>query len=334
MHKLMIEFQKFQFSMPYLFSVLKFKEKDTKTKVAYILFYVTKVEQLRHSMQAHIICDRINSILNFHVIDKERLSPDKIGYPKMVKIEDVEDALSDRGYFSENDGINDGVDKHYKETEAKKSFTIAETKVSELTEVFCKAYEKLETRKWRKDTYFRFVFPTIAILIAVFLVLRADYVACKQHIDWPTYKERTCFNQSSAELQAVYFLYFVTEILQFRADMKPEDICGRLVDNNIKDKTGRENDVNVNSVKQFLDKSELVSQSHLRDGAFVVSREGREFIESKVHIIEGGKQQSAFSHLASLFFDNTGYCLTIVSAIFYLGMISKETIRKLLESKN
>lgn len=256
------------------FDAVSFDNVDLKEKVAYLLYYVTEVAKLRKDMVPKIIADRI--------ADQYKLYCQRVPLKKGDVFEKIEDdAIADvikknPDYFAISSGIKDGSDRKNGEI----AYRLTKYKLELLNDEFDDKIKKkiqLFDRKVVFERIWWLVLLTIIVLIGLYLFIVSERNRENiQNYSFPEYLQAVDFSKCSDVEKGIYFIYYITEMVQIREDIDASVICDRL-------SSMRYKKPDAQLLAEELDKSPYVMKSSNRDEAYVMTQTGIDWISNTVH---------------------------------------------------
>lgn len=292
---------------------IDFFKKPRKEQVAYMLYYVTHIAELRTDMQPHIICHRINDQLK-----KERGSNEglDINHPYATE-EEIRDIMYKyQDYFDISSYGDNNRDR--KTLDDKTAFVLSKSKTKELDKEFNR---KLKQRYIRKMAYEKIWI--ILLFISIFFLLckigmdRYNYVN-KMGISLKEYRNRTNFDYLDDKDKALYFLFYITEIDQIKNEMAPKSISDRLYDRvNAR--------ISPDIIKKYFDSSDLVIESRIPN-EYRMSPIGRDKLAKQIHLNLDYTDQNIFGFICSNTIFSYGalsiaLLTALITAVFSFGFL-------------
>lgn len=268
------------FSFENFLEAVNFKESILKDQIVYLLFYVTKISQLRKDMAPEIISDRLNDqirILNERYHKGEAYSNLKLTTPDSVK----EILSNSPECFQKTPHIDEATDRNG----TLQPFVLAKEKEDELNKRFNYYWkEKIQKQKKIEKSYYQvliILFLIIGLSIMIFQVNNSN----KLGISWQDYQKKAEWEQMDNYQKSIYLLYYITKVIEFKDDMTPSVLSDRLVSLRCKYTP-------PDSIKEFLHNSDLVIKSYMnKEEAFKISSKGEKVISEKVGIVSPYKYE-------------------------------------------
>lgn len=255
----------------YLDSV-NFFSKSLKDQVAYMMYYIINVSELRSDMQPEIICHRIND-----QIRREQKRSAVFGIePPLADEAEVRQIICDN--LSEDFELSRVGDqkRDRRLLDDKTAFILSEKKIKSLNKEFNK---KLKQRYIRKMAYERIWILSVlivALLLGSYIITGYFDTRSKVGISLQEFRKRTNLDQVDNEQKAVLFLFYITEIETIKKEMSTQTISDRLYDlsNTV---------IEPDSIKKYFDSSRLVAASK-KENEYRISSEGRVELAQKAKI--------------------------------------------------
>lgn len=255
------------------FDAVNFDEIELKEKVAYLLFYVTEVAQLRKDMVPKIIADRIADQYKLYC-KRVPLKEGDVIIPITTK--EVTDIIKKNpDYFAVSSGIKDVSDRKNNET----AYRLTKSKLSLLNDEFDR---KINTkiRYFNKKVLFErgwwISLLTIVSLLGIYLFLVSERNQEDIHnYSLPEYLQAVNFSTCPDVEKGIFFIYYITEMTQIKENIDAQVVCDRL--SSMKYKRP-----NIQQLKDELDKSPYVMTSKERDTAYVMTNAGIDWVQTKV----------------------------------------------------
>lgn len=284
-------------SLEQYFESINFFGRERTEQIAYLLYYVTNVAELRKDMTPAIIANRLEDQI--------------IKYPGSFKpsIPTVEEIVSimvkRKDYFVEST-LGDKRDRKPGEI----AYILTESRRRSLDKEFNKKIYGVYKRHGIIKDWITYSFAILLILALMSFSIGFNNHSCIG-ISWEEYKEKVEFNQISDGERGEYLLYYVTEVLKFKNGMTAAVISERLNDLGY---VGATEDV----VGQYLASNEHIVQT---DSLYSFSPLGVE-VKDKVigRKIKYDKEHISFGWVMSniSFEQIIGFIISLVSGICVL----------------
>lgn len=248
-------------SFPEFIRLVDFYNADRRDQIAYLLFYVTEVSQFRKNMTAKILTQRLNDQLQLN-------DPD---FQKAEEKEIEEILAADSTYFRVS---------YYVDTRDRTPGEIPYELTAEGKGIL---YNRHKARFYKLklchdiayNPLLLFCFMT-GLIMAAALSLQAGGTV-SSNMAWKDYTKVLKFRGIGNNERALYFLYFVTDILEWRSSMSPAVIAERLRE------LGYE-DADKEDIITYFEHTELVKPVTEDEDRYAITDEGKEYIRTKARI--------------------------------------------------
>lgn len=213
------------------FDIIDFDSKSPKEKVAYMLYYVTRIARLRKDMTPIILSDRIADQYRMYLIRTQNTKNGEKYIP--LKYQDVKTVIEKNPDYFEpvTSGIRDYSDRNRKDV----AYVLSKMKLAELDNEFDKNIKRLFNGTRKKALFEKFSYTLIILLVALSSIIYIKMLNLKKtdmpHLSVKQYADIMDFNSSNDTQKAIYLLYYVTKLNELKQSMSTRVICDRLADN-------------------------------------------------------------------------------------------------------
>lgn len=299
---------KLVFSVNDYFETVRFFQKTKIDQIAYMLYYVTKVAQLRCDMQPQIITQRIND----QIIERKENTEGYGVKPNSLKENEVEKIMQEGTDYFQVSNFNDERDR--KDMEDKTAYQLTDGIIEKFDKEFNKKMIRLYERRGHfENIWFLLIF---ASLFSFSVLTFSHYYNMRNRtgISFPEFRERIKFDYATDERKAVYFLFFMTEIERLKQEVYPEIISRRLYDvANLK--------ITGEDIKNYFRQSDNIIESKI-EGMYRIASNAKSELFQKIGIVD----RNFFIILSESFVFNElllamGILGTIILSVFSVGFL-------------
>lgn len=262
---------------------IHFFKRERKEQIAYLMFYITEVSKLRDDMTPKIITHRINDQIDY---DNRKYGSEKKQLPRVTETDIHKILKTTKEYFTK--AFNgDSRDRENGET----AYMLTDDKRKKLWEEF----DRKMIKRYKKKAVFEkiWVFITLVIFTVsfIYMLFNTCYDKGRVGISWQDYLEKINFDEIEDGKKAVYILYYITEMTGLNEDMEPQILSDRIVSLGYARSP-------ADSIKKYLDTSDLVISSNMREGAYKMSAKGKaRILEDAGLKLSFGKEEITFKWL-------------------------------------
>lgn len=256
------------------FDIIDFDSKSPKEKVAYMLYYVTKIARLRKDMTPKILSDRIADQYKMYLIRTHNTKNGEKYIP--LKYQDVKTVIEKNPDYFEpvTTGIRDYSDRNSRDV----AYVLSKIKLAELDNEFDKNIKRLFNGTRKKALFEKFSYTLILLLVALSSVIYIKMLNLKKtdmsHLSVKQYADIMDFSSSNDTQKAIYLLYYVTKLNELKQSMSTKVICDRLADNGYPG-------INANLLENKFVKSTHIVESSTFPNTFELSESGLEIVEAR-----------------------------------------------------
>ncbi len=283
---------------------VSFLKKTRKEQVAYILYYVTHIAQLRTDMRPDIICHRINDQIEKRLSYYQKINIE----PPVIEEEEVRKIMEENpDSFSVSEFGDKKRDRE--NLDNKTAYILTKAKEQELDKEFNKKLKSMYHRKRVYENYW-ILLVSLSVFMLLFTIGTNQYNrANKFGISLNEFIDRSDFNSLKDGDKAVYFLFYITEIDKIKNEMSPQSISDRLYDkSNVR--------ISPEVIVAYFKSSEMVVESRNPD-EYRISPTGKERIANKIDVNLDYSEKNIIGYILS----NTilGYGSLTLTLFFSVG---------------
>ena len=254
------------------FDIVNYDYQELKEKVAYTLFYVTQVAQLRKDMIPKIIADRI--------WDQYKLYIARVPLKPGEKVEDISEEkvneiiLNNPEYFGVSSGVIDMSDR----TNGEVAYVLTKAKSDELMSEFNKNIRDQIKKSGRKALFEK---GWMMLLLLAFIVFGLyQFKSSREEVGFKDlsvqeYAKSLKFETYNEGKRGIFFVYYVTELIGLRDDITPAVVNDRINDLGYKTISNEE-------LTAFFDQSPYVTKSPQREGSYIMTNTGISMVEEEI----------------------------------------------------
>lgn len=203
-------------SLEQYFESVNFFGRERTEQIAYLLYYVTNVAELRKDMTPAIIANRLeDQIIKYPGSFK----------PTIPTVEEIASIMVKRKDCFVESTLGDKRDRKLGEI----AYILTESRRRSLDKEFNKRIYGVYKKHGIIKDWITYLFAIMLMLTLISFSIGFHNHSCIG-ISWEEYKDKVEFNDISDGERGEYLLYYVTEVLQFKKGMTAAVISDRLND--------------------------------------------------------------------------------------------------------
>lgn len=254
------------------FDIVNYDYQELREKVAYTLFYVTQVAQLRKDMIPKILADRIWDQYKLYIARVPLKPGESVEVITEEKVNEV--ILNNPNYFGVSSGVIDMSDRKNGEI----AYVLTKSKSDELMSEFNKNIRDQIKKSGRKALFERGWMILILIAFLTFGMYQFwtnNRTGGMRDLSIREYAKTLNFEKYNEGKQGVFFVYYITELIGLREDISPSVVNDRIRDMGYKT-------LKDDELATFFDQSPYVTKSPNREGAYIMTSTGISMVEEEM----------------------------------------------------
>ena len=254
------------------FDIVQYDYQELREKIAYTLFYVTQIAQLRKDMVPKIIADRICDQYKLYIARIPLKPGEKVEFPTDRMVQDIIENNPD--YFGISSGVIDLSDRKRGEI----AYVLTKSKSDELMSEFNKNIRDRIEKSGRKMLFEKgwiILLLSALVFLGVYMFYPKKTTDEVKFLSTLEFAELLDFDTYNEGRRGVFFVYYVTELIGLREDITPNVVNDRIKHLGYKTITDEE-------LRAFFEDSPYVTESHSRKGAYKMTNAGISMVKEEI----------------------------------------------------